>query len=375
MARGGLTPDYKFSMRSLMAGGIMAAEYYPKIGICYDDVDEREKIFLLLTYRCNAQCAHCLTESGPDKQERLELATAKAIIFEGAKVGKRFLVMSGGEPMLYPDEVAELTRHSASYGFIVCLGTNASWATSLNRAREVLARLQDLGLTALFPSSTTFHAKFVPPERVLYAKEACDDLGIVCEINFYPSHDIEGDKRLFRLLQLGDEVWYSDGLIRTGNDVSQIEHAYARRVPEDLDDCGSIHLAITPRGQAICNCNLTYHCTEFVGTPFYLGNVFESSVKEILCREQSDPVLQTLYNRGHRWLHQILDAAPDNVRELYSNRYKSKQYFSLTEYYLDVFHDELLAPYIRAEAARELRDGAKTPMRRRSSLREPHARR
>lgn len=55
---------------------------------------------LQLTHRCNLRCCHCYL--GPPRPEELSLAAALAITREFAANGGLRLLISGGEPLLYP---------------------------------------------------------------------------------------------------------------------------------------------------------------------------------------------------------------------------------------------------------------------------------
>lgn len=56
---------------------------------------------LQLTHRCNLRCRHCYL--GPPRPKELPLADALAITREFAALGGLRLLISGGEPLLYPD--------------------------------------------------------------------------------------------------------------------------------------------------------------------------------------------------------------------------------------------------------------------------------
>jgi hypothetical protein len=326
-------------------------EYYPKVGACYDEVRETEKIFLIYTYKCNASCSHCLTESNPQRAEKIPVETAKALVSEGRRWGKRWLMISGGEPFLYFEEIVDLVSHARDQGFYVCAGTNAFWAKDEESTREKVGRLKEAGLRALFPSATSYHSPYVPTDRVRLLDKICQEFGLLCEINFYPSPDNDQDRRIQKMLGLDQRVWYTDGLILTGNDVTSLLPLFPRRKPAELDDCGSVHMAITPHGDVICNCNVTYRSTEFYGTPFYLGNFHQTPFGELIQAQYTSPVLRLLTEQHHERVHQILSEDP-RVRDRYLAVHAGKGYYSITEYYLDVFRDaEYLAVIEEAGAA------------------------
>ncbi|WP_284125080.1 radical SAM protein [Parerythrobacter aestuarii] len=317
----------------------MAEEYYYKEGVCYDSVKQSEKIFLLYTYKCNAACEHCLTESDPSKTEKLTLDAVKTLLEKGTRYGKNWLMISGGEPLMYRREIEAIYTEATKLGYYCCLGSNAFWAKSPEIAYERLSRLRDAGLQALFPSATAFHAEYVPTERVAYAAEACAKLGLVCEINFYPSLDPEKDNKIIGMLGLDEQPFYTDGLILSGRDVSHLEPVFEERRPDALDDCGSIHLAITPRGDAIANCNITYRYDEFKGSVFDLGNIFDDGADAVFQREAEDPVLQYLMAEQKNVIDDVLRNDPI-VGQEYVSTFGQKTYHSATEFYLDALAEQ-----------------------------------
>ena len=58
-----------------------------------------------ITHRCNAQCLHCYSASGPkvDCSEELTTAEALSVIDQLADVGLLVLAFSGGEPLMRKD--------------------------------------------------------------------------------------------------------------------------------------------------------------------------------------------------------------------------------------------------------------------------------
>jgi Fe-coproporphyrin III synthase len=54
------------------------------------------------TLRCNLQCAHCYSGSGPWVREDLALDLVNGAVADAIRIGYRTLSVSGGEPFLYP---------------------------------------------------------------------------------------------------------------------------------------------------------------------------------------------------------------------------------------------------------------------------------
>src|ERR1039458_8998466 len=54
------------------------------------------------TLRCNLQCEHCYSRSGPWSREELDLDVVNNVVSDAARMGYGVLSVSGGEPFLYP---------------------------------------------------------------------------------------------------------------------------------------------------------------------------------------------------------------------------------------------------------------------------------
>ena len=90
----------------------------------------REEIFawIQLTNRCNLSCTYCYTESGPQPDGgSLPLSTAKNIVADVAAAGGHAVMLSGGEPTLYPDLIELLDYTCGDEGLAVTLVTNGTY--------------------------------------------------------------------------------------------------------------------------------------------------------------------------------------------------------------------------------------------------------
>jgi len=95
-----------------------------------------------ITRRCNAQCAHCSSASGPELQTTTEPSTSEAlhIVDQLADAGIRVLAFSGGEPLLRPD-LPSLVQHAVARGLTTNICTNGSLVDE-----QMALRLKSVGL-------------------------------------------------------------------------------------------------------------------------------------------------------------------------------------------------------------------------------------
>ena len=90
------------------------------------------------------------------------------------------MTLIGGEAMLDLERTLQIGKIALSHGIPkVEIDTGASWANSVEIARDVLKRILDAGLSLGAVSVDSFHQKHVPQENLMNLFLAARDLGIV----------------------------------------------------------------------------------------------------------------------------------------------------------------------------------------------------
>lgn len=131
------------------------------------------RINFRMSYHCNIQCAHCYNDSGPHrKSERISLDAMLAIVAQMPAAGIGNLNLTGGEPFLYPDNLAALIAAGRKAGLhTVSIYTNAFFATTDAKADAMLGRLAAAGFGAgpgdhIKASSGPYHQAFIALDRI-----------------------------------------------------------------------------------------------------------------------------------------------------------------------------------------------------------------
>lgn len=143
-----------------------------------------------LTPLCNMDCRMCYVRMSPDEMKRkgrLKSADEWTAYAEQAKAkGLLFLLLTGGEPFLYP-EFRTLYARLKAMGLIVSVNTNG---TLLNRETvEWLSTLppRRLNITVYGASDETYARLCENPKgytQVMHALELCREYGIQVKLNF-----------------------------------------------------------------------------------------------------------------------------------------------------------------------------------------------
>lgn len=92
------------------------------------------------THRCNLNCKHCYSNSGPVNEQELTTQEAKEVVDQLAVAGVTALAFSGGEPLSRKD-FFEVANHAVKRGLYVSVATNG---TLLNK--ENVKKLKQTGV-------------------------------------------------------------------------------------------------------------------------------------------------------------------------------------------------------------------------------------
>lgn len=138
---------------------------------------------LVYTRKCNAFCRMCSANAGPLRKEKMSLPQVRMYIDQAREVsGFKSIVITGGEPLLFFDEIVEIIADVHSAGFVIKIVTNGFWADTEEEARTKLKILKDNGLDEMALSTDSYHQEFVPVENIRYALQAAKELKISREV-------------------------------------------------------------------------------------------------------------------------------------------------------------------------------------------------
>ncbi len=133
-----------------------------------------KRVTFRFTYHCNISCRHCYNSSGPHaKAQRIECDAMRAIIAQMPAAGIPALNLTGGEPLLYPDDLmALIAAGRAARLDAISIYTNGFWAETAEKADKMLARLAASGFMQgsgdfIKVSTGAYHQEFVGFDRVV----------------------------------------------------------------------------------------------------------------------------------------------------------------------------------------------------------------
>jgi MoaA/NifB/PqqE/SkfB family radical SAM enzyme len=135
---------------------------------------------LMITYKCPASCEFCYYNCSPQKNGLMPLETAlsawqslETLAGENAKVH-----ITGGEPFLYFDHVADILTEAKNRGLrkLDSIETNAYWATDHKIIKDRVNLLNSLGVARIKISWDPFHAEFIDVNCVRRLKDVASEI-------------------------------------------------------------------------------------------------------------------------------------------------------------------------------------------------------
>jgi MoaA/NifB/PqqE/SkfB family radical SAM enzyme len=268
---------------------------------------------LVMTYRCEVACPHCILEAGPHRTEDVSEADALDWIRQIADYGDQqigALSLTGGEPFYNTDSLRRLSSFADGCGLFVSAVTNAYWASDKQRAVALLKELDGLKMLAI--SADEHHQLHIPFERVKNAVEAAEECGLPYAVVVCTESKAEpGYQRIIG--QLG-EITEPDRIATVitypvGRALRRVDAAkYEREGEPARSPCPAASAPILlPDGRV--NACIGPVITLTSPHPLALGSLREQSLQEILDAAEMNPILHTIRIWGPRKLVELAQEA------------------------------------------------------------------
>jgi MoaA/NifB/PqqE/SkfB family radical SAM enzyme len=137
------------------------------------------RVGLLITERCNIECAHCWLGSGPDRGATMGMGDARWFIAQAGEIPTvEWISLTGGEPFLYPELLEASVRYASEKGLRTECVTNCHWAGTEQEAEEALGKIVEAGLDVINMSVDDFHQRHIHFEKVGNCYRAAKSLGL-----------------------------------------------------------------------------------------------------------------------------------------------------------------------------------------------------
>ena len=263
-----------------------------------------QRIGLCMTERCSAACSICCFSCSPDRRRRLTHEALRFHIRDAAGHAEISSVgFTGGEALLYYEEVLELSRYARSLNLQTTVNTNGFWGEDPELWKPRLCALREAGLRAVFFSSDPYHQQFVPVEHLRQALELSLSLGLQTRVSVLET--ARSDHRGELAARLGPELsktLQSAPLLCAGRAAEIIPRGDFPAIcaPEKALCCFDSTLHVSFDG------NLYLCCSQLSPEipSLALGHAGETTLREASERMVQSDVTYLLLRRGPGWFYE-----------------------------------------------------------------------
>lgn len=268
---------------------------------------------LLITYRCQISCPHCIVEAGPHRRE--DIALDEAFDWLGQIAAYRnghfeAVSLTGGEPLYDLEAFKSISRFARGRGLYVSAVTNAFWASTREKAVAMLKELD--GLQALSISTDVHHQRHIPITWVENAVWAAEQFGMPYDVAICTESADDPDylSMVARLatvanpLALMPVITFPVGRAATCIDASR----YKRTKDPVKSACLMASSPVFfPDGKVVaCIGPLISLASPH---PLYLGSLRERALRDILEDAEGNPILHAIRIWGPRHLVSLVQKA------------------------------------------------------------------
>ncbi|GFI51794.1 hypothetical protein IMSAGC021_00083 [Muribaculaceae bacterium] len=247
-------------------------------------------ITLVSTFRCTASCKNCCFRCSPLQGKAMSFKEMKHyvdICMNEYGDSIKVLVITGGECMIYRNNIIKIIRYATSLGLSTRIVTNAFWATTYTEAKNTVYQLISAGLKEINFSTGDDHREWIPIKNVRNAAVAAFRLGLKPLINV-ESHDdsktsvLKWLKRdsVFRKIVVSGGIIIEQGIWMSFNEESNKPINYTKTILSPrFDRCSSLFsvIPINPYGEVMACCGLTSENSLFLR----IGNINRKPIREI----------------------------------------------------------------------------------------------
>lgn len=272
-----------------------------------------KNIGLLMTYKCQVQCPHCIIQAGPHRTEEMSLENAYDWIRQIATYRHGFikvLSLTGGEPFFNIQRLKLMSDFAKEQGLYVSAVTNGYWASTQEKAIRILKSLPSLMMLQI--STDKYHQQSIPFERVRNAMLACDACGLPYTISICTENENDPDylKTIKTVSEFVDpQVIFTAITFKAGRALQMdTAHNYETTPTPPFSSCGAGGAPIVfPNGQIMACIGPIIDLK--TPHPLVLGNLNENSLDDILDQAESNVVLHAIRIWGPKFLINLVREA------------------------------------------------------------------
>jgi organic radical activating enzyme len=215
---------------------------------------------VIYTRTCPLSCRHCIIESSPKATGKMTPEQAASYIRVAPRYSKQFC-FTGGEPLLYYNEILPLLRLAKELGLLVSLVTGSGWVSLAKPeiARERIRGLKEAGLDTLLMSWDDYHEEFCPPEQVELLIGLCKEYGLPHYVRGVMSQ-LGPNPRIEQKLVNIDVTYQKIEVLRLGSAATLPEDHFKFTSQISPGGCGTVFQPVVePNGMVYACCGPSRH--------------------------------------------------------------------------------------------------------------------
>jgi len=249
-------------------------------------------------------------EAGPHRKEEMNFNDAIDWIEQASNYREGHvlgLALTGGEPFYDMAKLAKITEFCHNQGFVVSVVTNAFWASTKDIALKIMERLPAVHMFSF--STDAYHKRAIPVENIKNGVWAAKKTGrlyniAVCTDNL---DDVDFKEIISDLNNFGEKDNIRISITFPVGRAKKYSVHFKYKTSGEPTPGGCVmasYPVIFPDGKVIACIGplLTLPPTH----PLFLGNLRYESLKEILNRAETNPLLHTIRVWGPQKLVKIL---------------------------------------------------------------------
>ncbi|NMB92821.1 MAG: radical SAM protein [Flexilinea flocculi] len=256
----------------------------------------------IMTDRCSASCGMCCFSCSPHNKQRLDKELVKDWIRQAADLGTvKSIGFSGGEAILYYDDLRECVAFAHQYGLYSTLVSNGFWAADLEKGRSLLGGLVKDGLKHLSLSVDQFHQEYVPLESVRNAMRLGEEFHVLSAVTLMELRD--GYSAAHYMEALRPQIYGTDLIVYPAfpagaANINIPEGQFIKACNADTARCPfDNHITILFDG------SLMMCCSQFSKDipPVHLGNYKDTTLNEAIQNFNDNPFIYVLLKDGFKF--------------------------------------------------------------------------
>lgn len=271
------------------------------------------------TNKCNFTCRHCIVSGNSCGRKRVDLKKTIEIINELSEIISKVILL-GGEPFLFLDELLELIKYAGSLSLETEVNTNGFWGRE--DVDSVLKQLELNKLGILDISVDKYHLKFIDFKTILDIVKQVKNYKIKAVIFLtYDTGRTENDLLIKRLSEVNNELTFiNQPVLPLGRAKNISFHKSIKGFPAIKPCEGLIEHFLSLDGN-VYSCCVSAGMGK--GSPLYLGNIKNRRIVDIFYEAAFNPTITILRKYGPVGLLSVLEKHGVNCDKWKPNRYVS----------------------------------------------------